>query len=583
MKTILFCILLIPIGILAQTNVPTSAPGSNYRGFDMQLNVGYDIPKFTSAYTYYHLKGGPKFGAAFDYTFNSGIGLGLDYDFIWNNASTPLSDLLYLDSNLVSSVPLTHIKQKLTRHFIGIGPHYVIRLANQSLNFKIYSRVGIGLLKGGELVSYSSPSSTVKDYRVLFSGFDSKEISFKVGLQANFKIANSVSLALGVYHMRYKSVTPDAFFDTENIGNMGLVYGESDIRSNGQDYYLGGSNARTVEEAGCSSCSSTGVQLGLVFRFAGKKKENCITCGCPDDTHKVVVTVEDGPSGKVIPGADVAIKDMSGNIVATGTTNSFGAVDFGEIPHNNYYVTGSVYGVETTTDNILDEEFTPNAVIQKKIYYEDLRFILKGKTINKQSRDAEPNVVVNLTKDQSGDVQQDNSGGRGEFAFHLDKHSSYELVGIKDNRLSDIERSSTVGLTRSTTLFVSLELGMDNFDCGKGTILDIKYEFDKFSLTTPSKFELDRLVRYMNDHATSRVELSSHTDSRGSNEYNWTLSDNRARSAVNYIESRGISMSRIVAKGYGETKLVNNCADGVECSEEKHQINRRTEAALICK
>ena len=89
--------------------------------------------------------------------------------------------------------------------------------------------------------------------------------------------------------------------------------------------------------------------------------------------------------------------------------------------------------------------------------------------------------------------------------------------------------------------------------------------------------ELDKVVAFLEANPDLTVELSSHTDSRGSDSYNLKLSEDRAQSAVKYIVSKGISASRIKGKGYGETKLLNECANGIECSEEQHRQNRRTE------
>jgi len=85
----------------------------------------------------------------------------------------------------------------------------------------------------------------------------------------------------------------------------------------------------------------------------------------------------------------------------------------------------------------------------------------------------------------------------------------------------------------------------------------------------------------MNDFPDMKIELSSHTDSRGSNLYNQKLSQSRADAAVAYILSKGISKSRIIAVGYGESRLVNGCSDGVNCSEQQHQENRRTEFQIV--
>lgn len=73
------------------------------------------------------------------------------------------------------------------------------------------------------------------------------------------------------------------------------------------------------------------------------------------------------------------------------------------------------------------------------------------------------------------------------------------------------------------------------------------------------------------------MELSAHTDSRHSDEYNMKLSQKRAEAAVQYIVSKGIPTDVIVAKGYGESKIINHCKDGVNCRDEEHQYNRRTE------
>jgi len=86
----------------------------------------------------------------------------------------------------------------------------------------------------------------------------------------------------------------------------------------------------------------------------------------------------------------------------------------------------------------------------------------------------------------------------------------------------------------------------------------------------------------MRDNPDVRIEISSHTDSRGSDAYNKTLSQNRASAARDYIASQGIQANRVVGIGYGETRLLNRCADGVSCSEPEHQLNRRTEMKVIC-
>lgn len=108
-------------------------------------------------------------------------------------------------------------------------------------------------------------------------------------------------------------------------------------------------------------------------------------------------------------------------------------------------------------------------------------------------------------------------------------------------------------------------------------ISNIYYDYNSTSINPQAQKELDKLVTILKKNKHIGAELSSHTDARGSDEFNLELSQKRADKAVDYIISKGIDRSRIVAKGYGETKLVNKCANGVECTEEEHGKNRRTE------
>jgi len=216
---------------------------------------------------------------------------------------------------------------------------------------------------------------------------------------------------------------------------------------------------------------------------------------------------------------------MAGQPVSTGTTNAYGVVEFPDIPHGSYVIEGQLYGIATTTSSAAAVEFAPGAIVRKELFYEDLRFILKGVVRNKRDRSPEPNVIARLTSERTGSVAQDNTDGAGKFKFQLDGGTDYTVVGSKKNRLSDIERVSTVGLVRSTTLFVELELGVDDFDCTHNAVLDIKYNLDKSDILTEARFELDRLVQYLKDNPSDRVELGSHTDSRGSDGYNQNLSE----------------------------------------------------------
>ncbi|MDW3191444.1 MAG: OmpA family protein [Cytophagales bacterium] len=112
----------------------------------------------------------------------------------------------------------------------------------------------------------------------------------------------------------------------------------------------------------------------------------------------------------------------------------------------------------------------------------------------------------------------------------------------------------------------------------RGIVLPINYKVGSAELTANSiNIINENLLEFLNDNPDAIIEIGSHTDARGSSESNQALSERRAKSVVEYLISKGISKERLLAVGYGEERLLNECADGVKCSEDEHLANRRTE------
>lgn len=139
-------------------------------------------------------------------------------------------------------------------------------------------------------------------------------------------------------------------------------------------------------------------------------------------------------------------------------------------------------------------------------------------------------------------------------------------------RLKDIR----IELEQSTKV---AEVGSDLVKVLKLT--PIYFDLNSSYLREDAYPELDKVVDYMSKRPDIRIEVGSHTDSREGDEYNMWLSERRAKRTVEYIINKGISPSRISGKGYGETQLLNRCANGVWCSESEHQLNRRSEFIVI--
>lgn len=206
---------------------------------------------------------------------------------------------------------------------------------------------------------------------------------------------------------------------------------------------------------------------------------------------------------------------------------------------------------------------------------------LKGVVYNKATKEILPEATVTLYSAGREIVGKQSSKDDGTFFFELDIDSDYKVLGQKAGYYSDSTAVSTKGILKSDTLVASLYLD-PLFKVGKTFELEnIHYDFDKHNIRKDAAEILDELVRIMRDNPTLKIELSSHTDSRGSDSYNMALSQRRAQSAVDYLVSRGIARDRMVAQGYGESRLLNRCSNGVACSIDEHQANRRTEVEIL--
>lgn len=109
----------------------------------------------------------------------------------------------------------------------------------------------------------------------------------------------------------------------------------------------------------------------------------------------------------------------------------------------------------------------------------------------------------------------------------------------------------------------------------------IYFDFDKYNIRKDSKLEVEKVIAAMEKYPSLKIKVNSHTDSRGKDSYNLWLSQKRAESTVDYMISKGIAKERLQGEGFGETKLMNNCSNGVKCSAVNHELNRRSEFIIL--
>jgi outer membrane protein OmpA-like peptidoglycan-associated protein len=141
----------------------------------------------------------------------------------------------------------------------------------------------------------------------------------------------------------------------------------------------------------------------------------------------------------------------------------------------------------------------------------------------------------------------------------------------------DVEESSLIATTKN----LNQVLAKNRIAVAEVfNVNNIYYDFDKSNIREDAAVELDKLVAILKSNQNIKVVMFSHTDSRGSNRYNDGLSVKRGKAAIQYLVDQGIEMDRLTAQGKGESQLVNSCLDSIKCSEEAHQLNRRTEFML---
>ncbi len=215
--------------------------------------------------------------------------------------------------------------------------------------------------------------------------------------------------------------------------------------------------------------------------------------------------------------------------------------------------------------------------------------LVDGKVIDKDSGDPISGATVQLI-DSSGEVVtsmlSETNGGYNFDTANCEEQ--YIVRAIKETYNGDEVVFTTPDESKTITNNLRLELAQKPIEVGDDlTVLlelnPIYFDFDRFNIRPDAALELEKVISVMKQYPTMVIDARSHTDSRGVDSYNLSLSDKRAKSTVAYIISQGIDSSRISGAGYGETQLVNDCGNDANCSEEDHQLNRRSEFIVIKK
>jgi outer membrane protein OmpA-like peptidoglycan-associated protein len=231
-----------------------------------------------------------------------------------------------------------------------------------------------------------------------------------------------------------------------------------------------------------------------------------------------------------------------------------------------------------------------------------LVFSLEGKAFDKATKAPLSNATVSLANKATGQVLTAETDDDGNYRFVLDSLSDYGLHATRvtyspsenavvttngltesqvlhqDVLLQKIEIKQVTAPEKKPLIIAKANVTGHKIDLGnRFNPANVYFDLGKSAVRPDAAKELDKLILLMKENPSWKVAMGFHTDSRSDDNYNMKLSQKRAASVLQYFLAKGIAKERMTATGYGETRLINRCANGVHCSEQEHQANRRTE------
>ena len=289
--------------------------------------------------------------------------------------------------------------------------------------------------------------------------------------------------------------------------------------------------------------------------------------------------VLDGSKKTALSNTQVSISDSFLDEKSNLTTNEDGYFITELTPNSNFDITAFKDGYPTKSSSITTIGLTRSDTIYLNIELTNFpEFFVKGTIKDKAT--GLPITNGNILLEGDNNTSKSLIVKNGVFVSKIDSNTLYLLTTKIPNYFLKKSKVSTKGLKKSDTLYADFVL--EKLEVNKAIKLDnIYYDLGKYAIRQDAKVALNDLIETLKDNPTITIELSSHTDSRGSTKSNQWLSQKRAQSAINYLAKEGIDKNRLTAVGYGEEKLLNKCKNGVKCSKEEHQLNRRTEFKVL--
>lgn len=383
------------------------------------------------------------------------------------------------------------------------------------------------------------------------------------------------------------------------IGEDGTLYFSSDSRAGfgALDIYsttFNGSEWGNVENLGMP-VNSNRDDFGYVTNATGQKgfivSNRAGGIGMDDIynfTRNIVIV-----KGMVLEAAnkaaikDAEIKISSGvDMVSTKTSGNDGGFTFTATPGKQYDFTVEKQGYKPATTSVTPtRDFKKTVEIYLGPAQSNETVTLNASVMDTYDGANLEGAVIKVTNKTTGEEMTCTTDASGKCKIDLKSNMQYEVCAVKDGDAESgyellCREVNTNGMAAGSSKDENFELRLIT----KGTVFvmdNIYYDLNKSNIRSDAAVELNKIVKLLKQYPNMDMEVSSHTDSRASDQYNLNLSAQRALAVVNYLQSKGIKQSRLIAVGFGERKLVNGCGDGSECTEEQHQKNRRTEFKVL--
>ena len=340
------------------------------------------------------------------------------------------------------------------------------------------------------------------------------------------------------------------------------------LNSDGDDFSLITNNDGTSGYLTSNRGGGKGKDDIYSFNLTGQTLVEEVTV---DKERSISIQVVDDQTNKGVL-SNISLLDSEGRSVLRGETDVNGKIHFDTFESDLSIINVVTSSYFATKKEMKRDESEIIIKVNKSVGFSGvIKDNVTGKGIE--------GVKVSALDTASNTNQATVTDVNGDYFLKLAPNKYYKLKLSKSGFFNISDEIITKNRPIASN---EISFDLEPIIIGKSIAIEnIYYELASSKITEESAKSLDKIVILMKENPEIQVELGAHTDARGKNTYNLSLSQKRAESVVLYVVNHGISKSRMVAKGYGETKLLNKCDDGNKCEEKEHAINRRTEFKVI--